>query len=123
MTKVIKEAEDGIKAWINRLARYGCSACQGNRIGALTTALMEVGVYPRKTAQDVTQSLHQICEGLDEDKGMSPKVKQFAVMCDECDERAPTSSLFPIEDILYNIQDGRHGELRDLIDVPTPDQL
>lgn len=123
MARVIKEAEDGIGAWINRVVIAKCPACHGLRVGALVTAMVEVGLYPKKTPQDVTRSFRQICDGLQENEGMSPTVKQFANMCDQCDGPVPTSSLFPIEDVLHNIDFNRLQEVRDLIVVPALDQV
>lgn len=118
MAAVIKAAEDGIKAWIHRLSRQGCEECQGVRIGALTTALVVVGIYPQKTAEDISKSINQIFVEMDATKEMSPAVLQFARECSHCDEAVPTSSLFPIEDVLTEMQWGRHEELRELISFP-----
>lgn len=118
LTDIIKEAEEGIKIWIHRLALYGCGSCMALRMGGLTTALMGVGLFPSAAPWEITKSVHDICVQLDEDMGVSRACLRFAETCFQCRERAPTWTLFPIEDVLTNIQWDRHQKILELIPYP-----
>ncbi|KAK4161059.1 hypothetical protein QBC43DRAFT_337644 [Cladorrhinum sp. PSN259] len=129
-------ANKSLRGWIKRLEIHpSCSsqACTNNRLGALrafakVSALLS---HPTQTAEVWNKSIFEIIAGLQiitGDHKILPKPlfwaekirKRFAGTCTECPEKAPTSYLFPLEDVLTDLTWSLNNALFEYSRYPFP---
>jgi hypothetical protein len=139
--KVFVAAHQSLKMWMMRIGRRPCEnmLCNTNRIEALITVLRWLGLFPRvnpdmslqelitllqfTTATDAELMAVVIEHGWDEDflrKRFNWPMyirQRFGGACTQCDEKTPTSMLFPLEDLLCDVTFEMQKQLEECIEL------
>ncbi|KAK4098347.1 hypothetical protein N658DRAFT_544486 [Parathielavia hyrcaniae] len=137
-------AHKTLGAWMTRIGHHPCAdmLCNTNRLEALIFVLRWLGLFPRG---DIDMSLHELVTALqfttatnaelmaaaienDWGDGLMRKrfnwpmyIRQrFAGTCSKCNERAPTSMLFPLEDLLCELTFEMQDQLQEYVELRWP---
>ncbi|KAK4126481.1 hypothetical protein N657DRAFT_689000 [Parathielavia appendiculata] len=137
-------AQKSVRSWITRIGRHPCDnmMCNTNRLEALITVLRWLGLFPRA---NVDTPLHELVTVLQfttasdaelmaaaiendwDDDSMRKRFnwpmyirQRFGGTCTKCDEKSPTSMLFPLEDLLCDLTFEMQDQLQKYIELRWP---
>ncbi|KAK4044058.1 hypothetical protein C8A01DRAFT_31655 [Parachaetomium inaequale] len=135
-------AQQSLYRWTTGIGRHPCAniTCTTNRIAALNVFLFRSGLYPRtklsKSLQEIVSALQYITatdaeltasaiKNGHQDDHVDERLRWVAHIrdayggtCGECDEKAPTSMLFPLEDLLCDLTFEMQEQLEEYTKFP-----
>jgi hypothetical protein len=135
-------AQQSLYRWTTGIGAQPCAniTCTTNRIAALNVFLFRSGLYPRtklkKSLQEIVAALQYITatnaelavstiehgqeEGhVDERLLWAANIREaYGGTCTECDEKTPTSMLFPLEDLLCDLTFEMQEQLEEYTKFP-----